>query len=108
MELILNVYDAKTKKIAKQHRAETADIMYGTVEDLIEIIDIDKLNDNMEWAKVIIMALKKLKPLLKEVFTELTDEDLKNTKVKELVPLFATIFKYMMSEIRCMSGDAKN
>lgn len=108
MELVLNIYDEQTKMIAKQYTAQTADIMFGTIEDLIEVIDIDKLNDNMEWAKVIVVALKKLKPLLKEVFTGLTDEELKHTKVKELVPLFISIIKFMMSEIGSMGGSSKN
>ena len=108
MELVLNIYDEKTKMIAKQYTAETADIMFGTIEDLIDVIDVDKLNDNMEWAKVIVLAMKKLKPLLKEVFTGVTDEELKNTKVKELVPLFINIIKFMMSEIKGMGGGSKN
>lgn len=108
MELLLNIYDPETKIIAKQYTAETVDIMFGTVEDLIEVIDIDKLNDNMEWAKVIVLSMKKLKPLLKEVFVGLTDEELKNTKIKELVPLFISIIKYMISEIGSLGNGSKN
>ena len=108
MQLLLNIYDTETKKIAKQYTAETVDIMFGTIEDLIEIIDVDKLNDNMEWAKVIALAMKKLKPLLKEVFTGVTDEELKNTKVKELIPLFINILSYMMSEINGLGSGSKN
>lgn len=108
MQLLLNVYDLQTKNIAKQYTAETVDIMFGTIEDVIEIIDIDKLDDNMEWAKVIALSMKKLKPLLKEVFIGVTDEELKNTKIKELIPLFINIFKYMISEIKGLGGDSKN
>lgn len=108
MQLLLNIYDPVTRHIAKQYTAETVDIMFGTIEDLIEVIDVDKLNDNMEWAKFIAMSMKKLKPLLKEVFTGVTDEELKNTKIKELVPLFINIFKYMMKEINSLSDNSKN
>lgn len=108
MELVLNIYDPKSKMIAKQYTAETVDIMFGTIEDVIDIIDIEKLDSDMEWAKVIAVAMKKLKPLLKEVFTGVTDEELKNTKVKELVPLFIKIFKYMMEEIKGLGSETKN
>ena len=108
MQLVLNVYDPQTKNIAKQYTAETVDIMFGTIEDLIEVVDVEKLNDNMEWAKFIAMSLKKLKPLLKEVFIGVTDEELKNTKIKELIPLFVNIFKYMMSEINDLGSGSKN
>lgn len=105
MSLILNIYDPKTKEIAKTYTAETVDIMFGTVEDIIEVIDMDKLNDNMVWAKVIGVAIKQLRPLLKEVFDGLTDEELKCTKIKELVPLFKDIFKFIMSEINGLGGN---
>lgn len=108
MQLVLNIYDPVNKLIVKQYTAETVDIMFGTIEDLIDIIDVEKLNDNMEWAKVIGVGMKKLKPLLKEVFTGVTDEELKNTKIKELVPLFINIFKYMMSEISGLGNNSKN
>ena len=108
MQLLLNIYDPQTKLISKQYTAETVDIMFGTIEDLIEVLDIDKLNDNMEWAKFIALSMKKLKPLLKEVFTGVTDEELKNTKIKELVPLFINIFKYMVKEFNLLGNDSKN
>lgn len=108
MQLLLNIYSAETKVIVKQYTAETVDIMFGTIEDLIDIIDVEKLGDNLEWAKVIALSMKKLKPLLKEVFVGVTDEELKNTKIKELVPLFINIFKFMTSEINGMGGNSKN
>jgi hypothetical protein len=104
MSLILNIYDKETKAIDKTYTAETVDIMFGTVEDIIEVIDLDKLNDNMAWAKVIGVAIKQLRPLLKEVFDGLTDEELKCTKIKELIPLFKEIFKFMMNEINDLGG----
>lgn len=108
MQLVLNIYDSQTKLISKQYTAQTVDIMFGTIEDLIEIIDLDNLNNDMEWAKLILMSMKKIKPLLKEVFTGVTDEELKCTKVKELVPLFLNIFKFAISEINGLGGNSKN
>jgi hypothetical protein len=108
MQLILNVYDPETKLVAKQYRAETVDIMFGTVEDIIDIVDVDKLDDNMELAKILIISMKKLKPLLKEVFTGVTDEELKNTSIKELIPLFKDIISFMMSELNGLGNGSKN
>ena len=110
MQLLLNIYDPETKIIAKQQKAESVDIMFGTIEDLIEIIDIDKLSEDndTELTKIILMSIKKVKPLLKEVFTGLSDDELKNTKIKELIPLFIDIVKYMFTEIKVLGGDSKN
>lgn len=104
MSLKLNIYNAETKEIEKTYTAETIDIMFGTVEDVIDVIDMDKLNDDMTWAKVIGVAIKQLRPLLKEIFIGLTDDELKRTKIKELVPLFKDIFKFMMKEINGLGG----
>ena len=109
MSLVLNIYNPETKETVKTYSAETADIMFGTVEDIIEVIDIDTLNDRMTWAKLIIVSIKKLRPLLKDVFKGLTDEELKNTKIKELVPLFKEIFNFLWDEILSLGGnDSKN
>jgi len=108
MQLTLNIYNPQTKEVVKTYTTETVDILFGTVEDLIDIIDIDKMNDNAELAKVILVAMKKVKPLLKEVFDGLTDEDLKNTKIKELVPLFMNIVRYAMAEINGLGDGSKN
>ncbi len=106
MSLKLNIYDPKTKEITNTYEAENADIMFGTIEDIIEIIDIDTLNDKMTWAKLIIVSIKKLRPLLKDVFVGLNDEELKNTKVNELVPLFKEIFNFMWDEILGLGGKS--
>ena len=110
MQLLLNIYDPESKVITKQYKAETVDIMFGTIEDLIEIIDVDKLSENndTELTKIILLSIKKVKPLLKEVFTGLTDEELKNTKIKELIPLFIDIVKYMFAEISGLGNGSKN
>lgn len=108
MSLTLNIYDEKTKEVEKTYTAETIDIMFGTIEDVIDVIDMDKLDDNMTWAKVIGVSIKQLRPLLKEIFVGLTDEELKRTKIRELVPLFKDVFKFMMKEIKDLGGGGKN
>lgn len=96
MELKLNIY--KGKELEKTYTCETYDIMFGTVEDLLNLIDLDKMNDQLELGKMIIKAIPLLKPFLKDVFDGLTDDELRRTKVKELIPLFVNIFVYAFSE----------
>lgn len=96
MELKLNIY--KGKEIEKTYVCETYDVMFGTVEDLLSLIDLDKLNDNVEIAKLVLKAFPTLKPLLKDVFPGLTDDELKRAKVKELIPLFVNIFTFAFRE----------
>lgn len=109
MSLILNVYNPNTKEIEKTYTAETVDIMFGTIEDIIDIIDINDIENRMTWAKIVVLSIKKLRPLLKDVFIGLTDEELKCTKVNEIVPLFKEIFSFLVTEIKGLNGsNSKN
>lgn len=106
MELKLNIYGKGT--IEKTYRTDTYDLMYGTIEDLLEIVDFDKMDDNVEIGKMILKILPKIKPFLKDVFDGLTDDELKRTKVKELIPLFIDICKFSLNELSSIGGDEKN
>ena len=101
-DLKLNIYNGK--EIEKTYVAEEIDIMFGTVEDLLEVINFDNLKDENEVVKVVIATLKNLKPFLKQIFDGLTDDEIKRTKVKELVPLFVKIVKYSVDELKSLMG----
>lgn len=101
-DLKLNIYNGK--EIEKTYVSEEIDIMFGTVEDLLEVINFDNLKDENEVVKVVIATLKNLKPFLKQIFDGLTDEEIKRTKVKELVPLFVKIVKYSVDELKSLMG----
>jgi hypothetical protein len=103
--LLLNIYDENNAVITKQHKAEEVHILFGTIEDLIDLLDENVLNDNAELAKVLIKAMKKLKPILKQVFTGVTDEELKYTRTDELVPLFMQILGYMFNQVNSLGGS---
>ena len=99
-DLRLNIYNGKT--IEKTYVAEEIDVMFGTVEDLLDVIDFDNLSDEKEVVKVVIKTLNNLKPFLKQIFDGLTDDEIKRTKVKELVPLFVDIVTYTMEELKAL------
>ena len=101
-DLKLNIYNGKT--IEKTYVAEEIDIMFGTVEDLLDVINFDNLKDEQEVVKVVVATLKNLKPFLKQIFDGLTDEEIKRTKVKELVPLFVKIVTYSIDELKSLMG----
>ena len=90
MILKLNIYNKKN--ITKTYTAESYDIMFGTVEDLLNLIDLEKFNNSkndMEFIKVVTEAVVKgfdiIKPLLKDIFEGLTDDELRNTKISEIL-----------------------
>lgn len=85
-KISLNIYGAKNKtKLEKTLEVEGYDLMLGTVEDFMEIIDIDKLGDQKEVAKMVVKGYSQIKPLLMDIFPELTDDEYKRIKVSDLV-----------------------
>lgn len=107
MDLKLNVYK-NNKEIEKTYIASEFDLMWGTMEDLTNAVDLDKINDEIEVGKMVLKILPQVKPLLKQVFDGLTDDELKRTKIKELVPVFVNIFKYSFSEINMLGNNQGN
>jgi hypothetical protein len=111
MELVLNIYgkerDKETGKreIVKTYKTDEYDLMYGTVEDILTIFDVENMNDTNEILKMVMKTMNQLKPLLKDVFYGLSDEELKCIKVKELIPVVVGILKIAMEQF---SDGSKN
>ncbi len=103
MDLKLNIYEKR--KVIKTYTAETYDLMFGTVEDLLDVMDIDNIQaDNRTEllkavAKVLAHSMDIVKPLLKDVFEGLTDEELRNTKISEIVDALSNIVTYSINQI---------
>lgn len=107
MELKLNVYKNNTE-IEKTYTAGEYDLMWGTIEDLTSVIDFDNIDDNVAVGKMILKLLPQLKPILKQIFVGITDDEIKRTKVKELIPIFMDIFKYAFSQFEAFGGKQGN
>lgn len=103
MDLKLNIYEKK--QIVKTYTAETYDLMFGTVEDLLDVIDIDNIQAGNKAdllkavAKVLASSLDIVKPLLKDIFDGLTDEELRKTKLSEIVDVISNIVTYSINQI---------
>lgn len=101
----INVYKNQ-KEIDKTFEVEAYDMMYGTVEDALKILEgIDDMQDSMSLAKVIMGNREKINELILDVFGPegMVKEDLRNIKVKELVPFFVELFSSVQN-----SFDEKN
>ena len=93
----LNIYKNQ-REVEKVYEVDNYDLMYGTVEDILSIFDeIEDLHDNMQIFKVIQKNRMKLNDFLKDIFPDLTDEELRRIKLKELVPVFFDLFTYVQT-----------
>ena len=87
------------KKVDKFYTAEGYDLMLGTVEDFMNIIDIDKLGNNIELAKMVLKGYGQLKPLIMDIFPELTDEEYRRIKVNDLIATVSQIGKSVLENL---------
>lgn len=93
----LNIYENQ-KKVKKTYEVDEYDIMYGTVQDILAVLDdVDDLNDSVQLLTVVNKNRAKLEELLMDIFSDagLTKEELRKVKVKELIPLFLDLFRYV-------------
>ena len=91
----LNVYKSQTE-IAKTLEVEAYDLMYGTVEDILSVLDeIGDNPSNEDLFKALAKNRGLINNLLLDVFPEMEREDLRNIKLKELVPFFLELFAYV-------------
>jgi len=90
MEIKLNIF-GEDKQIAKTYTAEGYDLMMGTIEDFMEIIDVENLNDTTAVAKMVMKGYKQIKPLMKDVFPGLTDEEFRQIKINNLIEVIVAL-----------------
>lgn len=103
MEIKLNIYNKK--EIVKTYTTNSYDIQFGTVEDLINLIDLDilKSNDDFELIKMVGIIVSDgfdiVKQLLKDMFEGLTDEELRYTKVSEIIRALSEPIKLVIKKL---------
>lgn len=83
----------------KTYTADGYSLTMGVIEDFVAIIDIDKLGDNLAVAKMAIACFSELKPVVKDIFPDLTDEDYRMVSLKDMKDLILQIGQVIMEDI---------
>lgn len=106
MELKLPIYDGD--KIVKTYTSETINFSFGIVEDILNALNVEemKTGDNKEIAVMILKCSKQLKPFLMDLFEGVTAEEIRHTKIQDLILVFRGLYQYATGEI--MNATAKN
>ena len=106
MELMLKIYDGK--KVVKTYKVETIDFSFGVVEDILDILDFEHMTTKAEIGTMVVKASKQLKPFLKDIFDGVTDEEIRNTRIQNLIEIFRGLYQYAATELGAAAGDTKN
>ncbi len=114
MELKLNIYK-NSKEIEKTYITDECNILFGTCENIIALMDFEFLEDHQNdeidsntklilgVTKIVKGSINEIKNLLKEIFPELTDDELRRTKINEIVSLVVDIVKFTFNGITNVS-----
>ena len=88
--LTLNIYGKENGKlvIEKTYSANTYTLMFGTMEDVVRLIDVEKLQSGDvnspdfigAVAQILVGSMGVVKPILFEVFDGLTEEEIRIAK----------------------------
>lgn len=106
----LNIYEKR--KIVKTYEVETYDLMFGTIEDIANAIDLDSLQGGSDVdiikaiGNLVVNSMDTIKELLKDIFDGITDEELKHTKVSEITNVIIDVVFYTIKQLSF--GKGKN
>lgn len=106
MELKLHVYEGK--EISKTYTADTIDFSFGVVEDVLDVLDFEKITDKTQLTAMVFKMSKQLKPFLKDLFNGVTDEELRTVKISNIVEIFKGLYHYAVDELGAVVKDSKN
>ena len=93
---------------SKTYTTETIDLSFGIIEDIINLLDFDNISDTKQIGLTVLKCSKQLKPFLKELFPEVSDEELRTVKSSNIVEIFKGIYHYITSELGNVGEATKN
>ena len=89
------------KQIVKVYEADSYDLEYGTVEDVLHLLDAEniqgimdesvQINQVLDVAKLVKECFGQVGPLLMDVFEGLTEEELRHAKLSNIVEVVKEI-----------------
>lgn len=104
----LNIYEEG--KVRKTYETEKGRILYGTIEDLAGAIDPDKITEGkdgrLELGKSVLKVIPLVRPMLKEIFPGITDEEIRKTDLKEMISVITELIKYETDQLLSI-GDSE-
>lgn len=104
----LNIYEGGN--ISKVYETDSYDLMFGTVEDIADAVNLDKMktgSDKEVLAAVIGLtttAKDTVKDLIKDIFPGITDEEIRHTKVREQAAVLIEVINYTFTQIKKGTG----
>lgn len=115
MELKLNIY-GRSGEVVKTYTANDFTLKTGVCEDVMELVDIDKLTSGnisnqmlgVEIIKIVAKSFNKIKPFMQDIFEGLTDEEYRNTSLEDVGKVVISVVKFTINRLYSVGGNSKN
>ena len=107
MELILNIYN-KDRSIEKTYKKQDYEVLYGAVEDLLNLLDLENINmDKTEDLIGVITRLLRsrtevIEPLLFDIFEGLTAEELRRAKTVDIANVLCGVAGFSFDQLKTL------
>ena len=99
----LNIYSGND--IIKVYETGAYNLKFGTIEDVANAVNLDNLKtgSNAEYIQMavnlVLNSMDTVKNLMKDIFKGITDEELRNSSVKEMALVLVDVVTYTMQEL---------
>lgn len=103
-----NIMKLELKTKSGVYTAETIDITFGTLEDILNALDFDNLSDTKQVGIAVLKMSKQLKPFIQELFPDASDEDIRSAKTSNLIEIFKGLYQYATQELGKVGEATKN
>lgn len=97
MSLKLPIY--RNGVIEKTYEVENFRIPYGVIQDVLHLVEVDKLNDEMAIAGMLLEVFDLVDPLLKDLFPGLTDDELRHADFVDIGLVFTGVARYAIEKL---------
>lgn len=97
--------ELKLKTRNKEYVVNHFDVELGVIEDLLNILDLDKMDDNVAIARMVLESMKQVKPILLQMFPGLTEDELRTVGVFSIVQVLKQAVLMAVEIITGMGGN---
>lgn len=105
--LRLNIYDEQGKKVARVAEGEYHDLSMGVIIDIFDLLKLDEAEKRTIWDLnlMLINCYKQVQDILKEQFPDVTKEEWRRVKLREVAKMLIDIVKYSFGEIDTIPSE---
>lgn len=102
------------KKPVKTYEADVSDLPFGVLEDLSEALNFEKLlvGSEQDRATAVMDMLRNSKKaayeLLREIFPEITDDEIRHTKISDIAEVLMDAMTFSANELLTGIRRSKN